>query len=88
MNKKKKTYCDLNEIQINRLAQQCFTNCKTPMIHNMCASQYVETALFCFCTLLVVLCHIYIFNLKTTRKLEITKESLSVNPEHANKYCY
>ena len=29
----KKTYWDLNEIQINRLAQQCFTNYKTPMIN-------------------------------------------------------
>ena len=31
--KKKTTYWDLNEIQINRLAQQCFTSYKTPMIN-------------------------------------------------------
>ena len=37
---------------------------------------------------LVVLCRIYsaTYNNKTTRKLEITKQSLSVNLELANKY--
>ena len=37
---------------------------------------------------LVVLCRIYsaTYNNKTTHKLEITKQSLSVNLELANKY--
>ena len=71
-------------MQINRLAQQCCTNYKD---HTLCASQYVETALFVSVSL-VVLCRIYsaTYNNKTTRKLEITKQSLSVNLELANKY--
>ena len=42
-------------MQINRLAQQCCTNYKD---HTLCASQYVETALFVSVSL-VVLCRIY-----------------------------
>ena len=58
MNTKKKNILGLERDSNQSLSEAVLYQLQDPH-DKLCASQYVETALFCFCRLFVVLCHIF-----------------------------